>query len=213
MTEQMQGELEGLQQEQSLYNIAVVGRHVLVTEAMKKYATDKIHKMDRISDRIIDVTVTMDIQKLEHRLSIVMFVGNVKIKVQAITEDMYASIDLAVDKLQAKLRKYKKRIQEHQAKPLHSVDMQVNVLRAPDPIEEVNEAIEEENQRQLESDFFPTEVVRKTSTPLKTLTFGEALMKFELSDEPFLLYRSEETQKIKVVYHLEGGEIALLELE
>ena len=200
-------------QESGAYNISVAGRHVMVTEPMKQYAMDKIHKLDRISDRIIDVHVTMDIQKLEHRVSITMSVGNIFVKVSAATEDMYASIDLALDKLRAKLRKYKSRIQEHHGKALHVVDMNVNVIRNPSDEELVNEAIEEVNQQQLEEEYRPHEIVRKTTMPLKTLTFEEAIMKMELSDAHFKVFRNEEDQKLKVIYRLEEGDYGVIEPE
>jgi putative sigma-54 modulation protein len=204
-------------QEEVSYKINVVGRHVSVTDAMKQYAIEKIHKMDRISHRVIDVSVTMDVQKLEHRVTIVMAAYNTLVKVSAVSEDMYAAIDKAADRLQGKLRKYKKKIQEHQAKSLHVVDMQVNVFRAPSPVDEINAAIEEENkQKQGDAyDLKPHEIVTKTTRPLKTLTFDEAIMKMELSDDSFRVFRSEEDQKLKVIYLLDdgNGDYGVMELE
>ena len=77
----------------------MTGRHVLVTDAMKDYAVDKIVKIDRFNARIIDVTVVMDIQKLEHRVDITMKVDHIFIKASASSDNMYASIDKAVDRL------------------------------------------------------------------------------------------------------------------
>jgi putative sigma-54 modulation protein len=195
------------------YNIAVVGRNVQVTEPMKQYAIDKVHKMDRISDRIIDVAVTMDIQKVENRVSIMMSVGHTKIKVTAIEEEMYAAIDKAVDKLQQKLRKYRGRIREHQAKALHVVDMNVNILKASDPTEEVNEAIDEENKKGSLDEWKAHEISRKVTMPLKTLSYNEAVMKMDLSDDSFQVFRSEEDQKIKIIYRLEDGDYGVIEPE
>ena len=41
-----------------------------VTEPMKRYAEEKIAKLERLGERIIDVNVTMDVQKLDHRCDI-----------------------------------------------------------------------------------------------------------------------------------------------
>lgn len=46
------------------YNIQVTGRHVEVTDSMKDYAMEKLSKLDRFSDQIIDVNVIMEIQNL-----------------------------------------------------------------------------------------------------------------------------------------------------
>ena len=113
------------------YNINVTGRHILVTDSMKAYALEKISKIERFMNRIIDVNVLMDIQKLDHQVEIIMRAGNFKIISSASTTDMYASIDKAVDKLEAQILRYKSKIQDHHAKGRAVVDMTVNVIRRP----------------------------------------------------------------------------------
>ncbi len=197
------------------YNITITGRHVLVTEAMKDYALEKISKIERFSPRMIDVMMTMDIQKLDHRVDIVIHFNNMKIKSHAITGDMYASIDLAVDKLQNQIRRYKDKIQDHHFKGVNEVDMNVNVIRprADDELNEMNGEIDEENEKSLIAKYFPHQVVSKEKRPLKTLSLDEAIMKIELSSDFFLVYRSEEDQKIKVIYRRNDGDFGVIEPE
>lgn len=196
------------------YNVAIVGRHVAVTEAMKAYAMEKLEKIERLSQRIIDVTVTMDIQKLEHRVSIVMRVYHWKIKVEAYCADMYAAIDKAIDRLQAKVRRFKARIQEHQARGLNSIDMNVNVIsRVIDDLEEFNTEIEGENLRQVEEVYRPHHVVAKESRPLKVLTIKEASIKMDLSGDQFLIFRCQEDMRLKVIYRREDGHFGVIEIE
>ncbi|PJD95765.1 MAG: ribosomal subunit interface protein [Parachlamydia sp.] len=197
------------------YNITVSGRHVLVTDAMKNYALEKISKIDRLSHRIIDVNITMDIQKFEHRVDIVLKVDHIKIKSQAVTNDMYASIDMAVNKLETQLLKYKSRIQDHQAKKLSVVDMNVNVYKAPsqEEIIDVNEEIDDESRRQLVREYAPHAIVCKESSPLKILTNEEAIMKMELSGDAFLIFRSEHDMKLKVIYRRNDQNYGIIEPE
>lgn len=197
------------------YNITVTGRHVLVTEPMKQYAMEKIAKIERFSTRIIDVTVTMDVQKLEHRVDIVLKVDNIKIKSHASSTDMYASIDLAVDRIVEQLRKYKGKIQNHQAKNVNAIDMRVNVLSRPMDADliEVNDEIEDENSRQLADTFVPHKVISQETRPLKTLNIDEAVMKMELSGDEFLIFRGEEDRKLKVIYRRKDGNYAVIEVE
>lgn len=197
------------------YNITISGRHVLVTESMKDYALEKLSKLERFSPRMIDVMLTMDIQKLEHRVDIVMRFNNMKIKSHAASGDMYASIDLAVDKLQAQILRYKNKIQDHHFKALNVVDMNVNVIRASveDEVAEVNGEIEEENEKSLLDKYRPHHVVSKEKRPMKTLSLDEAIMKMELSSDFFLVYRSEEDQKVKVIYRRNDGDFGVIEPE
>src|SRR5262245_43379195 len=81
------------------YNITVTGRHVHVTDAMKTYALEKLSKIERINaSRIIDVNVIMDIQKIDHRVEIIMKYGHTLIVSKGSSTDMYASIDMAIEK-------------------------------------------------------------------------------------------------------------------
>jgi len=194
------------------YNINVVGRNVLLTDAMKSYAIEKISKSEKFATKIIDVTIRMDIQKLDHCVDIVMQVDHVKIKSSSVSDDMYASIDLATEKLQQNLLKYKKRIQEHTAKPLSMVDMNVNVFNDGE-IDEINDEIELENQRQMLNSYGAHKIVSKEKRPLKLLTNNEAIMKLDLSGDKFLIYRSEEDQKLKVVYDRNDGHFGIIEIE
>lgn len=202
---------------QDVYNISVTGRNVVVTDAIKDYVIEKISKIERFSNKIIDVVVTMDVQRFEHRVDIVMKVEHLKIKSTAVTEDMYESIDKAVHKLEAQLLRYKSKIQDyHLGKGhRHSEDMDVHVLRAlPDnEIQEVNDQIEDESHQRLLDKFGPHKIVNKASRPLKTITDGEAIMKMELSGDSFLIYRGEEDRKIKVIYRRKDGDFGVIQAE
>ena len=128
---------------------------------------------------------------------------------------MYASIDKAIDKVQAQIRKYKKRLQDHHAKGLSIVDMQVNVYKSPkkDTLDEVNEQIEEETLRQIEGEFKPHDIAKVETRSMKTLTYSEAIMKMELSGELFLLFRNEEDLKLRVIYRRNDGDYGVIEPE
>lgn len=195
------------------YNISVTGRHVLVTDPMKDYAIEKVSKIDRFTDRILDVAITMDIQKLEHRVDIVLQVNNIKIKGSASTNDMYISIDQAVHKIERQLLKYKQRLQDHQARGVKSIDMNVNVIRPhrTDEIEEVNAEIEEESDLELIEKYRPHRIVSRETKPLKTLTLDEAIMKMELSQDIFLVYKAEEDHKIRVIYRRSDSNYGIIE--
>lgn len=197
------------------YNVTITGRHVQITEAMKAYAIDKLSKLERFHDRIIDVTVTMDIQRIDHRVDVQMKVNNIKIKAHAITSDMYASIDQVVHKLQSQLRRYKQRIQDHQTHAGSIVNLNVRVIRRPqeEALQEFNDEIEEENRLRIENSLKPHNVVKNSVVPLKTLNSSEAVMKMELSGDAFLLYRNEADRKLHVIYRRDDDNYGIIEVE
>lgn len=196
------------------YAISVTGRHVLVTDAMEQYAIEKISKIERFMDRLIEVNIVMDIQKLEHRIDITMKAGNLIIRASGASDNMYASIDKAVDRLETQLRRYKGRLREHQLREHPSIDMNVNIVSRNEAlIDEVNDEIASANTAALVDSYTPHRIVSRESRPLKTLNYKEALMKVELSGDAFLVFRSEEDQKLKVIYRRNDGNFGILEPE
>ncbi|MCC5831692.1 MAG: ribosome-associated translation inhibitor RaiA [Chlamydiales bacterium] len=195
------------------YPIQIIGRHVDITEPMKSYAIDKLSKVERFGGRVIDAVIIMDIQKLMQSVDFLVNVNNTVIKVTGRSENMYASVDRAIARLESKLRRYMKRIHEHNAKGLAEIDVNVNVIERISPLDDINDQIEEENLRHVEEELRPHRVVSKEKRRLKTLNQEEAIMKMELSEEHFLVYRSEEDQKLKVIYRRDDGNYGVIEAE
>lgn len=189
------------------WDIQVTGRHVQVTDSMKNYAMEKITKLERFTNRIIDVNVIMDIQKLDHRVEIILKAGHTKITSTATSTDMYASIDRAVTKLENQLRRYKSKLQDHHARNVALSDMTVSVVSRPSEEDwESYETTEAANQV-----FKPHKVINQETRSLKMLTEEEAIMKMELSGDPFLVYKCEEDQKLKIIYKRKDGNFGILE--
>lgn len=200
------------EQEKALgIRINILGRNVYVTDAMKDYAYEKLSKIDRFHNHIMDIHVTMDVQKMEQMINILLQFDHFKVKVSASSTDMYASTDKAIEKLQEKIRRWKSRIQDHHKKSRSAVDMQVNVLRRPfSDIDLINDAIEMENKARDAEVYQTPQVVGSDVRSLKRLTTEEAVMKMELSDDHFMVFRGEEDQKLKVIYRRKDGNYGLI---
>jgi putative sigma-54 modulation protein len=205
----MNRKAKALEFSDAAYNIQITGRHVEITESMKDYAIDKISKIERFMNRIIDVNVIMDIQRMDHRVDIILKAGNTKITSKASTTDMYVSIDQAVDKLETQLLRYKSKLQDHHAKGHAILNMNVNVLSPPE-FEEELEIEEDSNEHEL-TRFKPHRVVKQETRPLKILTYDEAIMKMELSGDAFMVFKCEEDQKLKVIYRRKDENYGIIE--
>jgi ribosome hibernation promoting factor len=194
------------------YLITVHSRNVLVTDAMKRHAIDKISKIDRFHSDILDVVVTLDIQKIEHIADILMKVGHFIIKVSGVTTDMYASIDQAASKLQQKLSRWKERIKYHHRPAVEEPEMQVDIFEVfADDIDDFNEEIEEAEKKAHDYSRPLKKIVGTETLPLKTLTSEEAVLKMELSDDHFLIFRGEEDRNLKVIYRRDDGNYGIVQ--
>jgi len=203
---------EKFAEEESLgYNIYIVGKNLQLTDPMRKHIWDKLTKIERFHNHIMDVHVTLEIQKVEHVCVIICHFNHFKVKVEARSTDMYASIDRAIQKLQHLFRKWKGKIQDYHKKPMKIIDMSVNVYHHPprDETEEINEAIEAENLKK----WMPHKVIATETQVLKHLTTEEAIMKMELSQDPFMLYQDEEDQKMKLIYRREDQHYGVIQAE
>ena len=191
------------------YTIYIIAKNFQVTEPMRQYVWEKLAKVEKLHTHIYKIHVTLEMQRLEHVVTIVAHFDHFFMKVSADSTDMYASIDKAIDRLQKQFRKWKSRIHDYHLKPLKDVDSIVNVIRRPyNEIEEINAEIEAENHKEQVAQVIATEKRR-----LKNLNTDEALMKIELSGDPFLVYRDEKDKKLKVIYRREDGHYEIIQTE
>lgn len=196
------------------YTINIIGKNIEITNPIRDYIEEKIEKIEDLSTDIIDVKVCLDVQKLSHVVDILMKFSHFRVNVHANTDNMYSAIDKAFERLYTKLRKWKDRIQDHHAKGIAVTEMEVNVLEhAQHEIEEINQEIIDANNESLQSEYTRPKVVKKKKRPLKMLTIEEAVMKMELSNDNFKVYRSEEDQNLKVIYRRRDGSYGIISPE
>lgn len=187
------------------YNVVVTARHMHVTDGMKQHAIDKISRLDRIADRIVDVNVTMDIQKLSHNVEILMKYGHTIIRSHSFTTDMYASIDEAVHKLKIQLQRYKRKLHNHHKKGYPVKEIPIQVVARPFQEETDLEEVGGEDEVAMPHRIVATEIGR-----LKILADDEAVMKMELSGDSVLVFRAESDRKIKVIYRRHDGNYGII---
>jgi putative sigma-54 modulation protein len=193
------------------FNVQIFCKGIELTNPIRDYVMEKIHKIERLTDNIIQVIVRIEKQRLDHSVTLDLKFSSFKIFVHGKTVDMYSAIDRAFEKLEHKMRKWKDRIQDHQAKKTAAIDMKVHVLKAPaDEVQDYNVAIKEQRQEELEKIYFPPEVVKTKTRPLKVLSLEEAIMKMELSGDHFLLFKAEEDQMLKVIYRRRDGSYGVI---
>jgi putative sigma-54 modulation protein len=196
------------------YNISIVGKHFQITDAIRNYVFEKLEKIEHFAGHILDITVTLDAQKMEHSCTIMMNFIHFHIKVSSSTDNMYSAIDKSTDRIIKLVRRYKTKLQSTRAKHLSTVDLHVNVIKPlQDDLAAINDDIVAENARKEEDRFKQHEIVAKETIPLKTLNQDEAVMKMELSNDHFLIYRGEEDQKIKVMYRREDQNYSIVQLQ
>ena len=90
-------------------NLHLTGHHVEITPAIREYVTQKLARINRHFDHVIDVTVIMTVEKLDQKIEANVHLSGRDIHVQVNDADMYAAIDGLMDKLDRQVLKHKER--------------------------------------------------------------------------------------------------------
>jgi putative sigma-54 modulation protein len=93
--------------------ISISGHHVDVTDSMKNYVEEKMQKLERHFDHVVDIHVILTVEKLRQKAEATVHVNGAKLFADAIEEDMYAAIDALIDKLDRQVVKHKEKLTEH----------------------------------------------------------------------------------------------------
>ena len=96
-------------------NLHLTGHHVDITPAIREYVTSKLTRINRHFDHVIDVNVIMTVEKLDQKIEANVHLSGKDIHVQSNGEDMYAAIDVLIDKLDRQVIRHKERFQARHA--------------------------------------------------------------------------------------------------
>ncbi len=167
-----------------------------VTEAIENYAKDKLGKVERYFKEELDAFVVCKTYKDHHRVEVTIPTKYYTMRAEVKEEDMYAAIDLAIDKLESQIRKNKTKI----TRSLQKKEGVANIF---------NEEIDLEA---LERELVKTPVKHK-SISLELMSIDEAITAMEMLGHDFYIFKDEETNKTSVLYLRNDGKYAVIETE
>jgi len=97
--------------------ITVTGRHLEITDALRDYAMDRVTQGLAEFPRVESVHVILDVEKYRHLAELVVQARNhIKVDAREESDNMYASIDGAVEKAEKQLRRLRDKVQDHKSR-------------------------------------------------------------------------------------------------
>ncbi len=171
----------------------IVGKNVKVTEGMRTKIEQKLSFLDKYllidSDVVARVVVRVypTTQKIE--VTIPTKVGTLRTEVMH--QDLYAAIDLAIDKLEDQIRRQKTRLSRRHREAL------------------AESFIEEDDDLLKKGDV----AVKTKSITVSDMDLEEAITRMEMLDHDFFIYNDSEDDQIAVVYRRHEGGYGLIEVE
>ena len=93
--------------------IDVTGHHIDVTPALKDYVKTKLQRVERHFDNTTDAHVVLTTEKSRHKAEVTLHVAGATLFADSEHDDMYAAIDLLMDKLDGQVRRHKEKLTDH----------------------------------------------------------------------------------------------------
>ena len=172
----------------------IIGKNITVTEGISAAVTKKLSKMERyFKDDEIDCRVVVASHGETAKIEITIFLPNFPLRAEVEHKDLYAALDLAIDKLEGQMRKVKTRMDRSNGKVSLGESFELDV----------------EQEEKSEPDV----VVRAKSYYLTPMTIDEAITRMEALGHDFFVYLDKEDDLISVVYIRRDGGYGVIQAE
>ncbi|MEP3275880.1 MAG: ribosome-associated translation inhibitor RaiA [Stappiaceae bacterium] len=178
--------------------LRVSGKNVDVGETLRAHIEDRIDEaLGKYFDGGYNGNVTIGREGSGFRSECKLHLDTgVILQASGDSQDARSSFDQAADRIEKRLRRYKRKLKDHKTNggSRDQIDAQSYILAATDEQEEVPE------------DFSPV-VIAETSSAVKTLTVGMAVMELDLSEAPVVVFKNAGNGGLNVVYRRSDGNI------
>ncbi len=94
-------------------NLTISGHHLAVSSSLHRYVREKLERVRRHFDHVIDVNVILSVDKLRQKVGVNLRVRGKDIVAQFVDGDLYAAIDGVVDRLDRQVLRHKDRLRAH----------------------------------------------------------------------------------------------------
>ena len=176
--------------------VNITFRNMFATDALRNHVQDKLTKVvDKYLDKVTEGHVTLSLERYLHQAEINLHAGHFHVRGKEKSEDMYASIDLAIDKIERQLKKHKERLRNHRPAHIHEagpVRVRYEVFSA------------------REIDGLAPEVIRQDEFLAKPMSVEEALVQMDLLNNDFLVFTRPGSSDVNVIYRRSDGNFGLI---
>ena len=174
--------------------LQVKGRNLEVSEQIRKYAEDKLGKLDRLVADPTRVELELLVEKNpsisdNHVAEATVWTKGPVLRARESSTDIKASIDQLVDKLERQVKRYREKRREAPRR------------QAPPPAE----------APPVELDDTATAITKTKQFAVNPMTPDEAVLQLELVGHDFFVFRNAESDGINVVYRRRDGHYGLIE--
>ena len=178
--------------------VDITGRHIEITEPIRKFATDRLERLRGIIDEVMEAHFILTVEKHQRHIAEV----NIKTRHdfhhgEEVSTDMYTSIAAVLDKIEKQILRSKgKKVDAEAAQRASGDRCRLRLWKS-------EEAIGEKLPR----------IIRTHEVAAKPLSIDDAAVEVDESASGFLVFRNADTQRLNVVYKRKDGNIGWIEPE
>ncbi|GAB7388002.1 ribosome-associated translation inhibitor RaiA [Bacillaceae bacterium] len=183
-------------------NFNIRGENIDVTPALREYVEKKIGRLEKYFDTppTSDVNVTLRVERDGHCVEVTIPLPRLVLRGEETNDDMYAAIDLVVEKLERQIRKHKTKIN----RKFRQQGTIRKLFKETEPAaDDAADAPEEEN----------IAIVRTKRFTLKPMDAEEAVLQMDMLGHNFFVFTNADTNQVNVVYRRKDGRYGLIEPE
>jgi putative sigma-54 modulation protein len=180
-------------------------RRFEATESLKEYALEKVERLKKYLSRpeAAEVHLVLSLERHLHHADLTLYSHGRVVRGHDSSSDMYAAIDLAVERLERQLKRHRDKVRHHHDRVLvhhgsrlldHHDGRHQETVEAPAPAPWVE----------------ATRVIRSQER-LATLSVEDAVLQLELLDSEFLVFNNSGSSSVNVVYRRRDGHYGLIE--
>ena len=185
--------------------IQVSGKQMDIGEALRSHVEDRLNEtVGKYFDRPVEAVVTFWRDRHEYcaDASVHLSTG-MTVQAKARADEVYASFEGSVERMEKQLRRYKRRLKDHHRDRIDPIE----AIGAPSYIL----ARDEDEGGVDEPDTLQPVIVAEMETRVPSLSVGEAVMQMELAGAALLVFRNESHGGVNVVYQREDGNIGWID--
>lgn len=170
------------------------GDKVSVTKAIKDYVTEKMQRLNKYfeNDKSITATVLIRVRNGEQIIEVTVPTNRFTLRAEEKHADLYAAIDLVIDKLERQIRKNKTKL-NNKYKNLMKLDVDTDF--------EVDEDIED------------TPIVKRKNITTKPMDEEEAILQMELLNHDFFVFKNVDEECVSVMYKRKEGNYGIINVK
>jgi len=172
------------------------GENIEVTPALKEYVEKKLSKLERYFDIFPEIKVNLKVYSDKQRVEVTIPFTDLLLRAEETNSDMYAAIDLVVDKIERQIRKHKTKVNR---KLREKGSIKTNFI-LPEAVAVLDEVEEDE-----------LELVRTKRFDLKPMDVEEAILQMDMLGHNFFVFTNADTNETNVVYGRKDGKYGLIE--